>query len=267
MLHRAALAETLNVWPDAAIESRRFDVPIPAVWKRHAHAKHELLWGVRGDLSVTVDNRIHALPATFGLWVPAGVQHRVQAAAGTSFHCTYIDTSLPLKLPADRVVPVGITVLAAELLGRLASGAALSADDRALVEAVVVRTLEPLPQAPGDLALPSDDRAARVAEGILADPADASTLAEWSLRVNGSVRTLSRLFVQETGMSFAEWRLQARIRAATALLAEGVPVGVVARRVGYRTASAFVAAFRRETGYPPGVFMREMGQTARPLRR
>ncbi|WP_372517872.1 helix-turn-helix domain-containing protein [Solirubrobacter phytolaccae] len=36
------------------------------------------------------------------------------------------------------------------------------------------------------------------------------------------------------------------------MLADGLPVETVARRVGYRNPSAFTSAFRRVTGQPPG---------------
>ena len=40
------------------------------------------------------------------------------------------------------------------------------------------------------------------------------------------------------------------------MLVAGEPVSRVAGRVGYDTPSAFVAAFRRETGQTPGSFFR-----------
>ena len=40
------------------------------------------------------------------------------------------------------------------------------------------------------------------------------------------------------------------------MLAVGQPVNRVAGRVGYDTPSAFVAAFRRETGQTPGTYFR-----------
>jgi AraC-like DNA-binding protein len=46
----------------------------------------------------------------------------------------------------------------------------------------------------------------------------------------------------------------ARLQAALDRLAAGEPVGNVARSVGYETPSAFVAAFRRQTGQTPGAF-------------
>ena len=41
------------------------------------------------------------------------------------------------------------------------------------------------------------------------------------------------------------------------MLAAGEPVSRVAGRVGYDTPSAFVAAFRRETGQTPGALFRD----------
>jgi AraC-like DNA-binding protein len=47
-----------------------------------------------------------------------------------------------------------------------------------------------------------------------------------------------------------------RLRAALPRLAAGDPVSVVAGEVGYETPSAFVAAFRRETGVTPATYFR-----------
>jgi len=46
------------------------------------------------------------------------------------------------------------------------------------------------------------------------------------------------------------------ISGRPAALAAGEPVGNVARRVGYESVSAFVAAFRRETGVTPARYFR-----------
>jgi AraC-like DNA-binding protein len=41
------------------------------------------------------------------------------------------------------------------------------------------------------------------------------------------------------------------------MLAAGEPVSRVAGRIGYDTPSAFVAAFRRETGQTPGALFKD----------
>jgi AraC-like DNA-binding protein len=99
--------------------------------------------------------------------------------------------------------------------------------------------------------MPADERARRVAEQILADVTDDRPLAAWGREVGASARTLARLFVADTGLTFARWRTHARLAAALRLLAAGERVGTVAYLVGYGTPSAFVAAFRRGLGTTP----------------
>lgn len=70
--------------------------------------------------------------------------------------------------------------------------------------------------------------------------------------MGASARTLARAFAAETGLTFQQWRTHARLRAALPMLAHNAPLESVAHRVGYRSASAFVAAFRREVGATPG---------------
>ena len=104
------------------------------------------------------------------------------------------------------------------------------------------------------LPVPSDDRLTAITDGLLADPGDRRSLADWADDVGASVRTLTRLFATETGMTFSQWRQQARIRAALGPLANGASVGQVARQIGYSNPSAFVHAFHRITGQTPGAY-------------
>jgi AraC-like DNA-binding protein len=107
-----------------------------------------------------------------------------------------------------------------------------------------------------DLRMPDDDRARQAARALLANPADKRTLAEWGREAGASERTLARGFLAGTGIPFGRWRTLLRLQAALPALAAGDPVSAVARRVGYDTASAFVAAFGRETGLTPTAYFR-----------
>ena len=117
--------------------------------------------------------------------------------------------------------------------------------------------LQPVAMTTIHVRMPADDRARQVADGIAADPADGRTLAEWGHDVGASERTLARAFLADTGMSFGRWRTLLRVQAALAALARGEPVGNVARHVGYDSDSAFVQAFRRETGVTPAAYFRQ----------
>ncbi|MCC2030915.1 helix-turn-helix domain-containing protein [Microbacterium allomyrinae] len=222
-------------------------------WDRHAHEDmHELLWGTRGTLTVETDDGWFAVPSALGIWIPAGVMHRVVAAPRTTFRCTYFDPAL--GSPGDKTTAVAMPELNQALLTRLADESRLPVNARRHAEQLVTWLLQPVMLTTVDLPLPSDDRTRRVAEMLLDDPADARSLDEWGREVGASARNLSRLFVAETGLSFAEWRTRARIRRAIEWLAADHSVVSVSARVGYATPSAFVQAFRREIGHTPGEF-------------
>jgi AraC-like DNA-binding protein len=108
-----------------------------------------------------------------------------------------------------------------------------------------------------DVRMPTDDRALRVATMLSDNPGDDRTLAEWGLDVGASSRTLARGFLTGTGLPFARWRALLRLHSAMEALGAQEPVGEVARKVGYESASAFVAAFRRETGITPARYFRD----------
>lgn len=92
-----------------------------------------------------------------------------------------------------------------------------------------------------------------VARALLGDPADPTSLADWAARLHVSPKTLQRDFEREFATTFTGWRTRTRLRASIAMLHD-LSVTETAHRVGYASASAFVAAFTREFGETPGRF-------------
>ncbi len=72
----------------------------------------------------------------------------------------------------------------------------------------------------------------------------------------------SRLFKRETGMTFTEYLTLRRIEKAKMLLkSEGLPVAVVARKVGFSDANYFSRVFARMEGIPPSEFAKAILNT------
>ncbi|MGI5256068.1 AraC family transcriptional regulator [Streptomyces angustmyceticus] len=232
---------------------------------RHRHDHHQLAWARRGGLAVRAAGTTWVLPPSMALWIPAGVQHATGAAGPALFRSLYF---LPSRCALGWSVPtvVGVPPLLRELISYL-SDETLSAAARERAEAVVLDQLRPVSVATVQAPMPHDPRARRVAEALRAAPADGRTLAEWGARVGASGRTLARAFVVDTGMPFGQWRTRVRLQAAMPLLAGGATVAAVAARVGYASPSAFVAAFRRAVGVPPGAYFTPEGDPGAGERR
>ncbi|MFI5956193.1 AraC family transcriptional regulator [Cryptosporangium sp. NPDC051539] len=218
----------------------------------HRHSVHQLVWSRSGVGSVRIEDSTWFLPPTLALWIPAGTVHSTGAVDPAFTRSPYF---LPERCPVDWPEPtvVGVSQLLASLIDHLADFG-LAAEQRLRAEAVVFDMLRPLAIVTLPLPMPSDARAAAVASALIDDPADVRTLDQWGLVVGASARTLRRLFLDGTGLSFGRWRTHARLRSVMPVLAAGLPVAAAARRAGYGSPSAFVAAFHRTVGVAPGTY-------------
>ncbi|MBT0769916.1 helix-turn-helix domain-containing protein [Kineosporia sp. J2-2] len=222
----------------------------------HRHPEPVLVWTETATLQGTMGSREWLIPPGYGIWVPGLVEH------GEGHVLREGDLSIihftAEGCPIDWAEPTGVVVgpLLRELLRHL-HGLDQHDPSRPLAEALMFELLTPVATHDIQVTMPSDPRVRAVAEQLLTDPADPRDLPAWADHVHTSVRTLSRLFRTETGMSFADWRTQTRIRAAVHLLGTGKPVSATAHAVGYTRPSAFISAFRRVTGHTPGTYRPE----------
>ena len=105
------------------------------------------------------------------------------------------------------------------------------------------------------LPMPGDPRLRRLVDALTADPASGATMTTWAKRIGVGERTLNRLLVAETGLSFGRWRQQLHIILAIQKLARGATVQSVALDLGYESASSFVTMFRKALGTSPARYM------------
>lgn len=222
-------------------------------WAEHSHPTHELLWNEQGASSARIGARVHTISPSIGLWIPAGTPHSGFTPAGVRHLAAQFSTTR-MTPPAERPVAVEITPLLHLLLERTLEPD-LSPASRELTDAVILDLLAPssrdLP-----LTVPDHPLLAPIVAALTTDPADSTTLEEWAGRLGVSSRTLTRTFEASTGQGFRAWATAARAQRAAALLVAGERVEDVAPLVGYRTPSAFTAAFRRVTGMTPGLYRR-----------
>lgn len=233
---------------------RERTAPAEAFERMHAHPEPKLLWTSTATLSITTSSREWLVPPGYGLWIPGGHEHGVAAVRfGEGSAITFVPDQCPIAWVEPTGVEVGSLLL--ELIAHL-EHTEPDSSSRQPAETLMFALLEPLPTHEVRVVMPSDARVRAIAEHLIADPADSRELAFWADEVHTSVRTLSRLFRAETGLSFAQWRTQVRVRAAIRLLADGTSVKVTARAVGYAKPSAFIEAFRRATGQTPGIYLK-----------
>ena len=108
-----------------------------------------------------------------------------------------------------------------------------------------------------NLPLPNDARLAKWLEEINCPDFIAPTLANLSLLVGASQKTITRIFNKETAMPYQSWRQQWRLLAAIELLSQQQRISDVSYRLGFANDSAFISFFHQKTGFTPLNFMLE----------
>lgn len=235
------------------VVARERECPADHVIDWHTHQRAQLLYAVRGVMRVTTAAGVWVVPPQRAVWIPPGIEHHVRAQ-GTplSLRSLYIDTSQRDGLPSACSV-VTVSPLLRELVLAAMSippdPPANSASARLI--AVLLDQIEILPAASLHLPVLKDKRLRALSDRLMDDPGDSRTLAEWSSELGASERTLARIFVRETGLTFGHWRQQVRLLDALARLARGDSVTEVAYDLGYASQSAFISMFKKALGKTP----------------
>ena len=227
----------------------------------HSHPRAQLVYAESGVMTVTTAVGIWVIPPQRAVWVPAGIEHRVRMTGWARMRSLFVAPDAAPGLPGACCV-VTVSPLLRELIVRAVGQPRLydpdGPDGRLMV--VILDQLERLAVTPLHLPIPADPRLRRITDALMKDPADGRRLSDWATTAGASVRTLARLFVAKTGLSFGAWRQQARLLRALEGLALKRPVTEIAFDLGYQSPSAFIAMFRRALGKPPGRYFGDPGR-------
>jgi AraC-like DNA-binding protein len=220
---------------------------------RHTHAWAQVAYASRGVLRIATAGTTWMVPPSRAIWVPPHVTHEVVIVEEAFLRTLYIDEhAVPAGMDACRVVEV--SNLLREVIAAL-DMPDLSASREQVLGALALDELtrsEPLPLS---VPMPNEKRLRALCEAVIADPASSDSLEQWAASVGASTRTIARLFRQELGVSFSQWRQQALLARAIPLLSQGRPLAHVAQELGYQSQSAFSAMFRRAFGKSPRAFI------------
>jgi AraC-like DNA-binding protein len=263
---REAAGVTSHVWPCGG----RHLWPSGESSAVQSHAQGHLVYAASGVLAVDTERGTSIVPANRVAWTPAGFTHYHRAHGDTDMRIVFLPSSVARLIP-DHPAVFLVSDLAREVLFALTGprnyddgvpGYSRSARSRLL--RVLVDELHEAHEQPLQLPEPQDDRLRAVARMLHENPADNSSLTELGTTIGAGTRTLSRLFRNELGMTFYEWRTQLRIYHALVRLADGHDTTQTAYACGWANPSSFIAAFTNIIGTTPGRYRARQGTTPPP---
>jgi AraC-like DNA-binding protein len=218
----------------------------------HFHPEDQLVFASEGVMTVRTAQGIWVVPPLRAVWIPAETPHSVAMSGAVSMRTLYF-APRRIRPLGTKCFVMNVSPLLRELILHACRYPRLRKDDpaqRRILE-FIVDQLKAAHSIPLQLPQPSDSRAMRVAQALLAEPGKQGTLETLCEDCGASKRTIERIFIAETKMTFRQWRQQLRLLHAMRLLASGEKVTGAAMDAGYNSASAFLSMFRRQLGQTP----------------
>jgi AraC-like DNA-binding protein/mannose-6-phosphate isomerase-like protein (cupin superfamily) len=220
--------------------------------KPHHHSRDQFLYSVTGLMRVRTKTEAWIVPPDRAVYLPAGVEHSIGIRGTVNMSTLYIAPGANEDLPVSPTV-LEVTPLLKELVLGLIDEPVIydEAGRGGALAKLIFDEIGRSRRIPLVIPMPHDARLLRVCNAILADPSSRRTLDDWAREAGASVRTLARLFEQELSTGFTPWRQRVRFHNAIEAIIGGEPIERVAERNGYRSPSAFSAAFRNIMGQSP----------------
>ncbi|MCG3098688.1 helix-turn-helix transcriptional regulator [Enterobacter sp. DRP3] len=220
----------------------------------HSHLRHQLLFSAAGSITIELDNTLCLLPPRRAAWIPAGTAHRAIMRGTMAYRSLYFSGTLPLSALPLQIVEVN--PLFFEVIERMAFWPwGMPTERQSSLINVFCEEIKNAHRENWTLRFPSDIRLNTwlntIRKGELPP-----RLGQLVQKVGACERTISRIFIRETGMSYQSWRQQWRLLKAMEMLCEGMSLSQVAQQLDFVSDSAFIVFFRQYTGTTPTRYLR-----------
>jgi len=227
----------------------------------HAHRRGQLVMALSGGVMCRAEGGLWMVPPGSAVWIPGDLLHSNHVTPNGRICLLFVAPEVA-GLP-DRCCTLSLTPMIIEMIQHLAT-LPLEADDPHTqnITEVILGELRRMPVTACHLPIPDDPTLSLIAHRLIQTPNDRASIAEWADRVAMSERSLARLVVRKTAMTFGRWRQQLQIVLALQKLSAGATVQSVAYDLGYESVSAFVSMFKTALGKPPARYIADRAASA-----
>lgn len=228
----------------------------------HLHLWGQVVFSDSGILQVNSVSNNYLVPPMHGVWIPSNIEHAaflLENAKLLSIYFHVLDSSggeakNGIWTPWPNCQVFKVSPLLYELMKNLSlsenAGTVLYSATCTLIYA----ELDKAETLSIGVPIPAEKRLKSLCEYFLMQPTQLMTLQQLCLQVGLSLSTASRLFQQQLGIGFNQWKHQAILAKATALVAQKMPLNQIAYELGYASQSAFSVMVKKLVGIPPKAF-------------
>lgn len=211
----------------------------------HTHDVPHLVYVVTGTGTLTAEGHTITLHTGQSAWLPADVEHGLTLTEGSMAIGPMLS---PGATPPDGTVHV-LTANPAlsDLMMVVLCAAPETEDERLPLQSALEEVLASITQEHFPLTFPQHPAAHAIAVEAAQFEGTLEALAQQQFL---SVRHVQRLFVEETGLTFATWRTRARLNRAIVSLRAGEGVPSAMHAAGFATRHGLLKALSRECSIP-----------------
>ena len=165
------------------------------VIKNHTHERDQLVYAIRGVMTIQAQNSVWTIPPSYGLWIPAHVGHSVKMDTEVEMRTLYFSSGVIVDSPAECQVRA-VSPLLRELIIRAMTMVPLYDEDGpdGRVMQVIIDEMRWQRTVPFSLRLPKDRRLERLCWHLMNTLGDSESIDQLGQKVGLSARSIIRLF-------------------------------------------------------------------------
>lgn len=222
----------------------------------HSHPRGQLIYASHGVVRVVTPEGTWLVPPTQAIWIPPNIEHDVTFPGEVALFSLFVANSTCQQLLQTCAV-LKVTALLRELIIRACDlgDKYQVADASYRFMMVLIDEIARAETTEIELPAPKDPRLIKVTDVLSINPHVSPDYEQLAQLACVSVRTLARIFIQETGMSLGEWNRRLLVHKAIIQLTSGKSVTTVALDLGYKNPTSFVEMFRKTLCVSPKKYL------------
>lgn len=232
--------------------------------KIHRHNKSQFVYAEGGYLFIEIGEKVWFLPARHYMWIPAGVVHRIWShSTMVKMYTIYFEVNKGEPAFYSRTGIYFVNDLLREMILFTARWDG-NINERQYARFTFAQAIKAiLPDLSSDksilqftLPLPKDERLTEIEAYIRQHLDEPLSIEQLAQKFGMAGRTLSRLFMQDLGMSYIRFLKTVRIIRAFELLVENkTSIKEIAFQLGYSSVPTFSNTFYESTGIRPTQYL------------
>ena len=187
----------------------------------HSHPRGQLIYASKGTMRVICNQKTWIVPPSQAVWAPPNTIHDVAFPDKVLMRNLFIDRSVTENLPKQCTV-IKVSPLLHQLILKAShykEKYSINSSEYRLMM-VIIDELTVAEKSALFLPIGKDQRLLKVMNTLLSKIDDKRSLNELSKLAGASSRTISRLFIKETSLTFSTWKNRLKIQNSIELLSK-----------------------------------------------